>query len=36
LTHGSPQMTQRYAHLADDHLRRSAEVAAKILDTQKD
>ena len=29
LTHSSPQMTQRYAHLADDALRRAAEVSAK-------
>lgn len=29
LTHSSPQMTQRYAHLADDALRRAAEVSAR-------
>ncbi|MCR5563814.1 MAG: site-specific integrase [Desulfovibrio sp.] len=27
LTHGSPQMTQRYAHLADEALKRAANVA---------
>lgn len=27
LTHGSPQMTQRYAHLADEAMRRAANVA---------
>lgn len=26
LTHGSPQMTQRYAHLADEALRKAANV----------
>lgn len=31
LTHGSSAMTQRYAHLADDALRRAASVADQIL-----
>ncbi|MDR2745773.1 MAG: site-specific integrase, partial [Desulfovibrio sp.] len=29
LTHSSPQMTQRYAHLADEALRRAAEVSSR-------
>jgi integrase len=29
LTHSSPQMTQRYAHLADEALKRAAEVSAR-------
>jgi integrase len=32
LTHGSPAMTQRYAHLADDALKRAASVADSILE----
>jgi integrase len=32
LTHGSAAMTQRYAHLTDDALRRAASVADGILD----
>ena len=32
LTHGSPQMTQRYAHLADEALRKSANVINDCLD----
>ena len=31
LTHKSPMMTQRYAHLRDDALRRASEVAAEIV-----
>lgn len=31
LTHSSPQMTQRYAHLADEALRRAASVADKVI-----
>lgn len=32
LTHGSPAMTQRYAHLADEALKRAASVADSILE----
>lgn len=35
LTHSSPKMTQRYAHLADDALRRAANVADEILQREK-
>lgn len=35
LTHSSPKMTQRYAHLADDALRRAASVADEILQRKK-
>jgi integrase len=31
LTHKSAAMTQRYAHLADDYLRRASERTAAIL-----
>jgi len=31
LTHKAPQMTQRYAHLRDDALRRAADVAGEIM-----
>ena len=31
LTHSSPQMTQRYAHLADEAMKRAARVADDIL-----
>ncbi|MBR3665165.1 MAG: hypothetical protein IKN64_11045 [Desulfovibrio sp.] len=31
LTHSSPQMTQRYAHLADEALRRAAAVADSMV-----
>jgi integrase len=31
LTHGSAQMTQRYAHLADEALRRAASVAGELF-----
>lgn len=31
LTHGSAQMTQRYAHLADEALQRAAAVAGKLF-----
>lgn len=34
LTHSSPQMTQRYAHLADEALRRASCVADTILNDQ--
>lgn len=33
LTHNSPQMTQRYAHLADEALQRAASVADTIFDS---
>ena len=32
LTHGSPQMTQRYAHLADEAMKRAASVIDECLD----
>ena len=32
LTHSSPQMTQRYAHLADEAIKRAASVADSIFD----
>ena len=32
LTHKSPQMTQRYAHLRDEALKNGAEVGAKLLE----
>ncbi len=35
LTHGSPQMTQRYAHLADEALARAASVADDIFSEVK-
>jgi integrase len=31
LTHKSPQMTQRYAHLRDDTLKKAADLAGKII-----
>jgi hypothetical protein len=31
LTHKSPQMTQRYAHLRDDALKRAADLAGRII-----
>lgn len=31
LTHSSPQMTQRYAHLADEALQRAAQVSDNIF-----
>ncbi|MCU0614012.1 MAG: site-specific integrase [Desulfobacterales bacterium] len=31
LTHKSPQMTQRYAHLRDDALKRAADLAGKLI-----
>ena len=34
MTHGSPQMTQRYAHLADAALQRAASVANDMLQVQ--
>lgn len=36
LTHNSPQMTQRYAHLADEALQRAANIADGIFAEQKD
>lgn len=36
LTHGSAAMTQRYAHLADDALKRAASVADSILEIGQD
>ena len=35
LTHSSPQMTQRYAHLADAAMQRAASVVDEILDLEK-
>jgi integrase len=35
LTHKSPQMTQRYAHLRDETLRRGAEVMSRIVEEAK-
>jgi len=35
LTHKSPQMTQRYAHLRDDALKRASELAGRIITGQK-
>lgn len=35
LTHSSPQMTQRYAHLHDDALRKASGVAATLFSTVK-
>ena len=32
MTHGSPQMTQRYAHLADEAMKRAASVIDECLD----
>jgi len=34
LTHKSPNMTQRYAHLRDDALRAASEVAADLVESQ--
>jgi integrase len=31
LTHKSPQMTQRYAHLRDEALRRASDLAGELL-----
>jgi integrase len=31
LTHKSPQMTQRYAHLRDDAMKRAADLAGKLI-----
>lgn len=36
LTHSSPQMTQRYAHLADEALHRAANVADSIIRMDED
>ncbi|MBD5641328.1 MAG: tyrosine-type recombinase/integrase [Desulfovibrio sp.] len=30
LTHGSPAMTQRYAHLTNEHLRNAANIANRL------
>ena len=35
LTHKSPQMTQRYAHLRDEALRRASNVVTELIDTGK-
>lgn len=35
LTHSSPQMTQRYAHLADETMQRAASIADEIFDMEK-
>ena len=36
LTHKSPQMTQRYAHLRDDALRNASNLAGELIaDLQK-
>ena len=35
LTHKSPQMTQRYAHLRDEALRRASDLAGKIVEGVK-
>lgn len=35
LTHESPQMTQRYAHLHDDALRKASDVAGIMFEVQK-
>ena len=35
LTHSSPQMTQRYAHLHDDALRKASGVAATLFSAAK-
>jgi hypothetical protein len=32
LTHKSPVMTQRYAHLRDESLRRASELAGTLVD----
>ena len=32
LTHKSPQMTQRYAHLRDETLRRAADLAGTLIE----
>ena len=36
LTHSSPQMTQRYAHLADEAMQRAASVADEIFDMDRE
>ena len=36
LTHESPQMTQRYAHLADEAMKRAAGVADELLAKDKE
>lgn len=33
LTHKSPQMTQRYAHLRDDTLKKASSVIDEIIDS---
>jgi hypothetical protein len=35
MTHKSPQMTQRYAHLRDDTLKRGANVMGRIVKEAK-
>jgi integrase len=32
LTHKSPQMTQRYAHLRDEALKRASDLAGSLID----
>ncbi len=36
LTHKSPKMTQRYAHLSDDILRNATEVASEVVSRGED
>jgi integrase len=36
LTHNSPEMTQRYAHLADEALRRAAKVTDDVFTSKED
>ena len=36
LTHSSPQMTQRYSHLADEAMQRAASVADEIFDMDRE
>ena len=36
MTHSSPKMTQRYAHLADEALKRAASVINEVLSFEKD
>jgi integrase len=33
LTHKSPQMTQRYAHLRDDALKNASNLVSEIIDS---
>ena len=36
LTHESPEMTQRYAHLADEAMRKAAAVAAEVIPVESE